>query len=1055
MLRTQLLIFFLLNVSLVRSQSCNIICNGGFDNTSITTGVALITSLPCWSTTASDGKMEVWGTGFNGVPSYSGSQFVELNATMAATMFQDFTVTSGTTYTLCFAHRGRAGVDSMAVSAGPPGGPYTTLGVYGDGTSAWGYYCVTFTPSFTGTYRIQFTPVYWSGGNVAIGNFLDAITVNGPGSFTVSGSATICPGGSATISASGATSYSWSTGSTLAVIVVSPSVTTSYSVQLTSSTCAAVVTRTVFVGTPLITTSNATICTGNSATVMASGAQTYTWSNGSTGPVLVVSPQSTTVYSVSASTQSCISKATSTVTVLLKPALSFSVDPGTCSTLGQATVQVLNAGPGSYTFSWMPVFSSGPMAFNLYAGSHSVIVTDLTTGCSSMSVTVIPPVSLSLTASGSTVCAGQSLLLSASSSTGVTYTWKGPNNFSSTQQNPVISNAGSAASGSYTVLVSSSSGCSASAVVNAKVTAPPSLSVNLSDQWFCALNSNGSRNSITITPSGATNYTLLLPVNFISNAGQNSDYVVTAQPPFSSMISAVSATLLGAVQGLCTASITTNFSVIPNPVLSLFSSTTTICEGDSFTYSVSGAQSFTWTSIVPNSVFYNNATTAIAKPPGSAPFSVFGSSLGCNSSNVSGSVTVIQKPLVTVSPASTGLCPGNSVELVAQGNASSYYWFPQTGINIATGDKVVAKPLTNTNYTVVASVFHCTSSAVATVSLLSVPAPTATLIRPRVCINDNATLVGEGGSFYLWILPDGSTREGKTVTFQVKSILDAGTYTLIVTDKNKCAGGATTDLTVDPSPAGALRGSDNERCVPFCASYQFISPGAAITSTWSLNGRTFPAQTFTQCYSTAGTFTLKGSLFDSITGCRAVQELVVIARPKPVADFSWEPLEPVEGLDEVLFVNQSSGEDQKQGSWFFSNDEHLKVLNDSARMLYMKEGSYGVALVAENKWGCKDTSVQYVKVITDFSMYVPNAFTPNNDSRNDIFMPVARGVKFYEMTIFDRWGELLFTTTELSRGWDATFKGEACKEDVYVWVITVTTIHGQQKQLSGSVSLMR
>jgi hypothetical protein len=162
-------------------QDCKILCNADFDVTTppITT-VSLLNSsqISCWKTTASDGLIEVWGTGYNGVPAYSGPQFIEINATQSCTVYQDFTATPGATINVGFAHRGRAGVDQMQAEIGPVGGPYTNLGLYTDGTS-WGYYTASYVvPASMGiNYTIRFTSVSWSGGNPAIGNFLDAVSL--------------------------------------------------------------------------------------------------------------------------------------------------------------------------------------------------------------------------------------------------------------------------------------------------------------------------------------------------------------------------------------------------------------------------------------------------------------------------------------------------------------------------------------------------------------------------------------------------------------------------------------------------------------------------------------------------------------------------------------------------------------------------------------------------------------------------------------------------------------------------------------------------------------
>ncbi|MBI3239782.1 MAG: gliding motility-associated C-terminal domain-containing protein, partial [Flavobacteriia bacterium] len=99
--------------------------------------------------------------------------------------------------------------------------------------------------------------------------------------------------------------------------------------------------------------------------------------------------------------------------------------------------------------------------------------------------------------------------------------------------------------------------------------------------------------------------------------------------------------------------------------------------------------------------------------------------------------------------------------------------------------------------------------------------------------------------------------------------------------------------------------------------------------------------------------------------------------------------------------------------------------------------------------------VKLVKIEPDFNFYVPNVFTPNDDGRNDTFLPVTRGLKFYTIEIFNRWGQLLFKTKDAEQGWNGTYNGNNCQQDVYVWKITLSTLSGELKEYKGHVTLIR
>ncbi len=137
--------------------------------------------VPGWLTTASDKRIEIWRTPFQNVPAGSGSQFAELNATQASTLYQDVSTTPGQTLRWELQHRGRAGVDVMAVHIGAPVQP---LGVgtqqgplISDGRTAWGTYAGLYTvpPGQTRT-RFSFKAVSTATGDPTVGNFLDSIS---------------------------------------------------------------------------------------------------------------------------------------------------------------------------------------------------------------------------------------------------------------------------------------------------------------------------------------------------------------------------------------------------------------------------------------------------------------------------------------------------------------------------------------------------------------------------------------------------------------------------------------------------------------------------------------------------------------------------------------------------------------------------------------------------------------------------------------------------------------------------------------------------------------
>lgn len=165
--------------------------NGGFEDPRFTPGEADYalydqSAVTGWSTTATDGQIELWSDTFLGVAAYEGDQFAELNANEASTLYQDVSgIAAGTQLSFGFAHRGRSGVDTLRLTitdlgADNAGGSsddrliYT--GLYSDGSDAWGYHTsdgLDALFAFGNTMRFAYESVSSEGG-ASIGNFLDA-----------------------------------------------------------------------------------------------------------------------------------------------------------------------------------------------------------------------------------------------------------------------------------------------------------------------------------------------------------------------------------------------------------------------------------------------------------------------------------------------------------------------------------------------------------------------------------------------------------------------------------------------------------------------------------------------------------------------------------------------------------------------------------------------------------------------------------------------------------------------------------------------------------------
>lgn len=162
-------------------------------------------------------------------------------------------------------------------------------------------------------------------------------------------------------------------------------------------------------------------------------------------------------------------------------------------------------------------------------------------------------------------------------------------------------------------------------------------------------------------------------------------------------------------------------------------------------------------------------------------------------------------------------------------------------------------------------------------------------------------------------------------------------------------------------------------------------------------------------------------------------------------------------LARVEFFNLSECSDTSGCSYVWDFGDGSTAISKDVTHNYTEIGVYDVSLLVTTASGCKDSILleDEVSIIGEGDIKFPNAFTPNGDGLNDTFKPVAKGVITYEMYIYNRWGELIFTTKDLDAGWNGKMNGDYAKPDVYVWKAEGKFTNGRSFELAGDITLIR
>jgi gliding motility-associated-like protein len=178
--------------------------------------------------------------------------------------------------------------------------------------------------------------------------------------------------------------------------------------------------------------------------------------------------------------------------------------------------------------------------------------------------------------------------------------------------------------------------------------------------------------------------------------------------------------------------------------------------------------------------------------------------------------------------------------------------------------------------------------------------------------------------------------------------------------------------------------------------------------------------------------------------------------PTPEASFVSDPqINLVDYLllsEATITFNNTSPWYAQSVDWSFGNGDSAFV--GQVTYTYPESGLFTVTMTAYNAYGCHDDTSQTFLILDDPAMWVPTAFTPNGDGLNDVFQISGLEVKQFDISIFDRWGKLIFRSADISNSWDGKIDGQDATEGVYVYKIDAVVNTGPVRR-QGSVTVIR
>lgn len=660
----------------------------------------------------------------------------------------------------------------------------------------------------------------------------------------------------------------------------------------------------------------------------------------------------------------------------------------------------------------------------------------------------------------------------------------------------VYSATQSASCNSITIIANGSCSGSASAVVTTNIPG-----INFDYLWFNssgALIRNQTTSNLTDSTSGLAPGTYTVRVEVAGGCGGPAavDTFTIGTGGFAFSIAAVQPTCINPNGG--TASVVNlsgglapfTYSWNTNPVQT--TATATGLSGGNYTCLVtdasgcSSSQFVTLNAVVPivatgtqiNVTCYGGSDgAASAIPPSTGgPFTFFWQPGGATTSTITGlsagsyscivtdtngctspvgfTISQPSQPQLSISANPSSVCPGEQSTLTVTGSGS-FLWS-----NGATASTTVVSLVTQSVYTVaVTDSIGCISTGSVTINVH--PVPNAAFTVNDVCEGEpvqfvnSSTIAGGGPLTFSWDFGDGGS-SSQVSPSHIYSASGNPLVWLVVKSANNCIDSTSSSLTVWPSPLAGLSGNPLKGCPVLQVSFTSTSTSNdSITAyNWMFSNGVNSALPQVNVPFTSSGFYDAYLQVTTIHGCKDDTLLgnYVEVYDEPIAGFDVTPPVTTELFPEIRFLDLSSG--ANAWSWDFGDTSAVSFVREPVH-IYSAPGSYTVYQMIENANGCRDTAIRVVRIGRDNSIYVPNAFTPNGDGRNDEFMVYGFNITDFNLSIFNRWGMKIFSSDEMGQAWDGTYDGVESPQGVYVYLVTYRDVQDKVKTLSGKVHLIR
>ncbi|MCC7297011.1 MAG: PKD domain-containing protein [Bacteroidia bacterium] len=389
------------------------------------------------------------------------------------------------------------------------------------------------------------------------------------------------------------------------------------------------------------------------------------------------------------------------------------------------------------------------------------------------------------------------------------------------------------------------------------------------------------------------------------------------------------------------------------------------------------------------------------------------------------------------------------------GNVTNYLW------KLGNGDTAITA---NVNYLYkTTGIFQlylkvttdkgCTQDTQANIEVHPLPTITAAAINP--CNDDSAVFTGTANiskgtvANSNWKISNGLTSSSRIY----RTVLSpAGNYTATFTaiSANNCIDSATTSVVIQPAVLVDFDGTNV--CLDELTTFtdKSVSTEPVTAYNWRFgDGQGASSQNTTHVYQNSGNHNVDFTITTK-SGCDYTQTKTIVVHPKPYPGFALDPRLGTIVNPNITITDMSNGADTLRyqlSDGFVTNQRNfVHTFPDS--------GYFRIKQIASTQYGCVDSTSDSIFINFMYTLHVPQVFTPNDDTKNEFFGPGGMGIQWYNLKVYNRWGEVVYESDN-SQPWDGKIAGEYAPDGVYAVLMSIRDYKGKRHYYRGSVTIMR